>query len=369
MYTDYGHGGDIRGAAHEAGAGINPEDIIDFSASVAPLGPSPEAIGAITGALKGVSNYPEPVASEFLREVARYHSLPEGLFAAGNGSVEFIYLLPRLLATGKALIVEPAFSEYRRALEIAGIEAVSFMTDEDHYSVNTERLLGEIKSRSYGMLFIANPSNPAGGLTPHRELVRIINACEETDTFMVLDEAFCDFTEAASMKAATLGYKKFVILRSMTKFFSIAGLRLGYVITHPATAELIRGNLPPWSVNSLAAAAGTAALKDKAHIKRVREWYALEKTTFFNALSGISGLRVLPSAANFFTIKLEAGYDRASASRLRETLLSKNILIRDLSNFRGLGDSFFRVALRGREDNELLIKTLSECLRASVVSI
>ena len=149
--------------------------------------------------------------------------------------------------------------------------------------------------------------------------MRIIDACEETDTFLVLDEAFCDFTEGASMKAATLGYKKLVILRSMTKFFSLAGLRLGYVITHPATAELIRGNLPPWSVNSLAAAAGTAALKDKAYIKRVREWYALEKTTFFNALSGITGLRVLPSAANFFTIKLEAGYGPNSASRLRET--------------------------------------------------
>ena len=139
MYTDYGHGGDIRGAA--LGAGIDPEDIIDFSASVAPLGPSPEATGAIKEALKGVFNYPEPVASEFLIEVARYHSLPEGAFAAGNGSVEFIYLLPRLFATGRALIVEPAFSEYRRALEIAGIEAVSFMTDEDGYSVNTERLV------------------------------------------------------------------------------------------------------------------------------------------------------------------------------------------------------------------------------------
>ncbi len=367
MYTDYGHGGDIRGAA--LGAGIDPEGIIDFSASVAPLGPSPKALKAINKAVSGLSNYPEPVAEEFIKEVAKYHSLPERAFAAGNGSVEFIYLVARLFAPGRALIVEPAFSEYRRALEIAGVEAVSFMTDEDFYSVNTDRLLGEIESGSFKMLFIANPSNPAGDLTPNSELLRIIDACEETGTLMVLDEAFCDFSEAASLKTATWGYKKLLILRSMTKFFSLAGLRLGYIIAHPETAGFIRDSLPPWSVNSLAAAAGTASLKDEEHIKLVREWYTSEKTPFFSALTGIKGLSVLPSAANFFAVQIEAGYGPGTASLLRTELLSKGILIRDLSNFRGLGDTFFRVALRGREENALLTLALSESLKARAVSL
>ncbi len=367
MYTDYGHGGDIRGAA--LGAGIDPEGIIDFSASVSPLGPSPKAIKAINEALKGLSNYPEPVASEFIKTIAKYHSLPEGVFAAGNGSVEFIYLLPRLFAPGKALIVEPAFSEYRRAIEASGMEPVSFMTDEDFYSINTERLLGEIKSGSYAVLFIANPSNPSGVLTLSPELVRIVEACEETGTFMVLDEAFCDFNEEASLKAGVWAYKKLVILRSMTKFFSLAGLRLGYIMAHPETAGSIRGNLPPWSVNSLAAGAGTASLNDEEHIKLVREWYSFEKTPFFNALSSVKGLSVLPSAANFFTVRIEPGYGPGSASLLRDELLSKGMLVRDLSNFRGFDDSFFRVALRGREENALLIEVISESLKVHAVSI
>ena len=351
------HGGDIWGASR--GSGVSPGAIIDFSASVNPRA-SHKAEEAVKGALEekiNISSYPEPGSGELKKAISSFHGLGVENILPGNGSTELIYLMPRVFRPKTALIVEPAFSEYRTSLALSGCKVFEHLLgEEEGFAPELKRLKAALEKTLPEVLYISNPSNPTGVLLEKNFMIELIGASETLGIITVVDEAFMDFCEADSVKKETPGFEGLVVLRSMTKFFSLAGLRLGYAIAHAHVIERLSEHMPPWSVNAFARAAGIGALSDRPYIEETRRWFATEREFLQDSLNEIRGLKVFPAAANFFMIKILE--PSITAPTLKAGLLEKGLLIRDLSDFRGLGPEYFRIAVRERTDNTALVENL-----------
>lgn len=347
------HGGNVIAMARNLG--LRPEDILDFSASINPLGPPSGVWEAIRDAFDRLVHYPDSEATELLHALARYHGIAPENICAANGSTELIYLLPRLAQGSRALVVAPPFSEYARALVREGWDYDYFiLRSEDDFAISRSRLESELR-KGYDLLFLCNPGNPTGRLLTIPEVDEIVTCCMETGTFLALDEAFIDFCEDESAKHTVCSSGNGIVLRSMTKFFAIPGLRLGYAIGSKDVIANLATMREPWSVNTLAQVAGVAALADIDYPVRTRQYVGMERERLTAGLREIPGLKPYPSAANYLLIEIIAGPD---ASQLQRLLLEDRILIRGCGNFHGLDDRFFRVAVRTTGENELILRAL-----------
>ncbi|WP_224959980.1 threonine-phosphate decarboxylase CobD [Geomonas subterranea] len=355
MAIAHEHGGNVFAVARNLG--LAPERIIDFSASINPLGMAPGVREALTASLDRLLHYPDKGAAELKQALAAYHGVDSSSIAVANGSTELIHLLPRTFPGRKALVVAPAFAEYALALERAGWQVDYFLLAPDDDFVLRLPELAHALGAGYDMLFLCNPGNPAGNLLPQREVAGVIDLCRESGTFLVLDEAFIDFCEEESAKHLVLGNPRAVLLRSMTKFFGIPGLRLGYAIAAAETVAQIVAQQDPWSVNTAAQVAGIASLADAEYCRRTRSYVDGERVRLAAALADIPGLRVFPGRANYLLVRILR--EGVTAGVLRKALLAKGMLIRDCSNFQGLDQSFFRVAVRLKEENDLLLRALA----------
>jgi len=352
------HGGDIWQASRLKGA--SSEELLDFSASINPLGFPPSSRKALLSAIKSIPPYPDPSSTALKEAIAGFHAVGIDEVVPANGSNEIISIIPRLLKSGPALIVEPAFSEYGKALGLSGIRVKShLLREQDGFRINCKSLKKAIEGCS--AVYIANPSNPAGVLTGKEDLFDIMSFAKKKGVLVIIDEAFADFT-GVSVIPESLRAGNVIVLKSMTKFYAMAGLRLGYGVGAKKLMARLSALIPAWSVNTLASSAGVAALKDRAFRKRTLEWFETEREFLFDGLASLSGLAPFESSANYIMVKLNGGVD---ARELRRSLLEKDgVIIRELSAFRGLGPEFFRVAVLGREANMKLIAALRGFLKA-----
>ena len=357
MSEIFDHGGGVFALARLMG--VSPDDFLDFSANINPLGPPAGVQEAFNESFSRVVHYPDRDAAELRHALARFHGVaPEQLLVA-NGSTELIYLLPRITNGRKALIIAPAFSEYCRALRRADWEYRSFaLSPGNGFSLSLDELAERLEE-GFELLFLCNPANPSGTLLPLAEVEEIRSLCRRTGTFLVLDEAFMDFREEESAKALIADNGGGIVLRSMTKFYAMPGLRLGYAIGSEEIINRCAGMAEPWSVNTPAQAAGCAALVDPDYRTRTISTNAGERAHLFAGLSALPGVKPYPSAANYLLSELDNGM---TATRLRDALLERRIVIRDCSNYEGLDDRFFRVAVRSREENRRLLSALGEIL-------
>ena len=352
------HGGNIFAVARELGVGH--EQIVDFSASINPLGISAAVRDAMTRSLDRLVHYPDSDHLELKRALAEHHGLAAEQFTIANGSTEIIHNLPLLLDGSQALLVSPSFSEYGKSLEqhrwqvrqMVLNPAAGFAIDLELL----ERKLGE----GIDLLVICNPGNPSGMLHPEEVIDRVCSLCHSSGTFLLLDEAFMDFCEYASAKRLLVQYDKALVLRSMTKFFAIPGLRLGYAISNAPLAERLHALGGPWRVNTLALEAGVAALHDHVHNRESAAFVIRERKRLFEGLASIGPLRPFPSHANYLLVEMTGAMN---AAQLKEQLLPYRILIRDCGTFAGLTPHFFRVAVRSETENERLLECLKLILK------
>ena len=357
MSRTYEHGGNIISMARQYG--FSPADSIDFSASINPMGLSPKVRKIIIEALNNLVHYPDNDCGELKQALAKSHALPPEYFAISNGSTEIIYKLPALLSAKSALIISPSFGEYHNALLQHRCEARHLiLSPKDNFSLDLGRLSRAL-NECYDALYFCNPGNPNGTLYPRRIVEQVYDLCRETDTFLVLDEAFMDFCEEASAKNVIIASGHGIVLRSMTKFHAIPGLRLGYAMATPSLIERLTSMGGPWSVNTLAQAAGMAALADEEYGKRSIEYIAGLREEFSRELSSFPRLTVYPSSTNFLLIEINSDI---TSTELKQLLMEQMILIRDCSTFIGLSNRFFRVAVRTESENARLLKCLKRLL-------
>jgi threonine-phosphate decarboxylase len=353
----YDHGGNIFDIARQLG--MEPSDIIDFSASINPLGLSLMVRKSIICALDSLVHYPDNTHRELKQALAAYHGLSPANIVVANGSTEIIYHLPAMLHGTRALIISPSFNEYVRALGQQHWEVHHFTLKPDsNFSIDLESLKQTL-NEGFDALYLCNPGNPNGTLYTLKSIEQIYSLCIASGTFLVLDEAFMDFCEDSSAKRDIVKGDNGIVLRSMTKFFGIPGLRLGYALSSSTIADRLDAMGGPWSVNTMALAAGVAALQDYEHNHLSVEYIRQERRNFFVSLSELKQLKVYPSSANFILAEITSSM---TAMELRDRLLHHRMLIRDCTNFMGLSPKFFRIAVRTTEENERLLEALKRIL-------
>lgn len=344
------HGGNLVWAAAQVGCPVS--SIVDFSASINPLGPPESVLVAIQRALNSLQHYPDPYYTKLKQAISQWHQLPSEWILPGNGAAELLTWAGRDLAQEKqTYVMIPGFRDYWRGLQAFGarITPISFSWQTS----DAFNWVDNCPETDAGIL-INNPHNPTGKLFTIESLLPLL----ERFNLVVVDEAFMDFIDPSRQQSLIHlieNYRNLVILRSLTKFYSLPGLRLGYAIAHPDRFQQWQRWRDPWPVNSLAVDAGIAAIQDEAFTQKTRQWLLSAYQPLLTGLSQIQGLEPIPSAVNFLLVKTEI-----PSSQLQLKLLQKyRILIRDCLSFETLGDRYFRVAVRTSEDNNKLLEGLS----------
>lgn len=352
---DIKHGGDIYRLAKELG--LSARDVVDFSASINPLGISERVKAAVMKALEEAHHYPDPEAGRLREELAAFHGIDPKSILCGNGSTELIYLIPRALQPERVLIPAPTFAEYERAV-VRAQEAdhrtlirFLYLKEERDFRIDPEEFIEAMRKNACDMAFLCNPNNPTGLLMRRDEVLKIAEAASNMECILVVDEAFIDFCPGESVIKAVEGNPYLIVLRSMTKFYSLAGLRVGYGVFPLHIIETLRGFKEPWTVNVLAQAAAIEALHNIEYAKKTRELLNSERIFLENGLRQLR-IKPFPSEVNFYLLKLE------KAETVAESLRWKGILVRDCSNFKGLDNSYIRIAVRSRRENTKLIEEL-----------
>ena len=356
------HGGNLAWAAQLARC--RPDELLDFSASISPLGPPSSVSEAIQAAFSSVVDYPDPNYGLLREAIAHHHHIPTDHILPGNGAAALLTWAARDLAerSTPTFLLAPGFSDYDRALDAFSVSrlGIDLLDAEgwniEHWDKKLSDMTDTVKLSSCGLL-LNNPHNPTGALFSAEKVRSLLSKF----AFVVVDEAFMDFLppeREQSVIDAVSEFPNLVVLRSLTKFYSMPGIRLGYAVAQPETLQRWQSWRDAWPVNTFAAAAGVAALQDTAFAQQTWQWLETENAYLFEGLSACEQLSPLPSSANFFLVDCAV-----SATDLQVQLLKKHrIYIRDCMSFQQLGDRFFRVAVKAREDNQRLLAALADVL-------
>jgi len=355
------HGGNLSKMVKHSG--LSMDKIVDFSVNINPQGLPPQIKKLVTDNISSLSRYPQPKSESLKNEIAKMYKIRPDNLIIGNGSIELIYLIPQALKIKNALIITPTFSEYEAAARLYGAK-IEFLAagEKDDFKVDFVKLAKLIPKTE--IVFICNPNNPTGTMLTKEEMRRLMNMCERNRVFLAVDEAFMDFADNNAGQFSLLREVRWnrylFVIRSLTKFFALAGLRLGYIAAHPRLAKRLVAFQYPWNVNVPAQVIGQEMIKDNGYIKKSREFIRREKRFLIQKLAKISGIKIYPAAANFIFCKLEQHCRAKSAAALCEQLAKEAVIIRDCGNFRGLNNKFFRVAVKARKDNIRLIAALKK---------
>lgn len=347
------HGGQALALANELGCPAAA--ILDFSASLNPLGPPVEALAAAQAAVAESCHYPESDGAALATALATHHGLPRECVLAGAGATEFVFLVPRLLRPRRVLLVEPAFSEYRPALMQAGATVDTVRLDPAaDFRLDPAVLLAALRPDT-DLVWLANPLNPSGTGYPRELLLALAEALPPAVT-LVVDEAFVDFAPQLSLVDQAAVRENLIVLRSLTKFYALAGLRIGWLAAAPALAARLAAGREPWRLSTPAIAAGIACL----HADALR-CATLQSIPVLRAelAAGLvkRGCTVYPSVTNYLLCRLPESMP--SAPDVAAWLRGKRILVRTCLDFAGLDDRCLRLAVRSAADNRRLLDELT----------
>lgn len=342
------HGGINHAELEELG--IAPAEIIDFSANLNPFGPPPglrEVLSRVD-----VARYPDSQATEFKRALSAKLRVPMENLLAASGSTELIYLaaLAYFEPGDRVLIIKPAFGEYEVASQIAGASIVEeFLAPATGFRLNVNETIELIQQHQPKGVFINNPHNPTGGYMPRSDLDQILHECP--DSLVVLDEAYIAGVENPWHSLGLVTGGNLLVLRSMTKDFALAGLRLGYGVAAPDIINALSRIQPPWSVNTMAQQAGIFVLGQDKYTQQCQVKIRGAKAYLVKELTNL-GMAPLHSEATFFLVRV------GDAADFRHRLLQHKLLVRDCASF-GFPD-YIRIAPRTMPECQRLIKVIKE---------
>lgn len=320
------HGGNIYKYQREHKTKIN--EIVDFSANINPFGMSQKGLDAID--FDELLHYPDPEYFDLKKAIGDYEDLSSDNIVLGNGAIECIFLLAEALKLSSVTLLAPTFSEYERAFSKYG---------ECRFHLDTSSISDLPKAQGY---VICNPNNPTGQVFDEKDLLSLLRKCEKDNSYLIIDEAFLEFSDASSMKKYQS--KHLFILKSITKFFAVPGLRMGYLLAwNKEIIELIAASRMPWPINQIAARYTEYALKDYAYIEGTIEYIKKERKWMSKELKSL-GMDVYSSGGNYLFFFTEI-FD------LDGQLRKDGILIRSCSNYRNLGEGYFRVAVKKHDEN------------------
>ncbi len=327
---------------------FTPDDVLDFSVSANPFGPPPGIEEALKSAV--IDRYPDSDSTDLKRALANILDVNLENIIVGNGSMELIRMVASAYLGNNdiALIIEPTFGEYEVACQIAGTKIIKYqMREEDGFSVRVNELTDSIQRNRPKVVFFCNPNNPTGQYLEREDIEQILSICE--DTLLILDEAYISFTENPWRSLDLVDYHNLIVLRSMTKDYALAGLRLGYAVASLDIINTLKKVCPPWNINAVAQVAGIIASKDTAYLRHCQKDIRRARDFLGQELIKL-GLNPLPTQTHFFLIKV------GNATQFRGELLRYGIMVRDCGSF-GLPE-YVRIATRSSPDCERLIEAI-----------
>lgn len=336
---------------------MEPERIIDFRKTINPLGCSPKIKSFFSYFENGNQNQLNKYDNRFVNILSGYHGLPENFFLSGNGSTAFLYLFPKVFRPKMVLLMEPVFRNYETGYQKAKfIVFYKNLFSDKTFLLNTDKLFKELK-RGYRVFYIPNPTHPTGRLIPKHVLQEIIYFSKNKGVQVILDESAIDYHEEYSMKNEVHTNANLIILRSMSDFFSLPGLRVGYIISHPNTIEKIRVYQPPETKNLLSDQLAAEALKDRTHIRKSLLYLHESRSAFVEKLKRLSFFKIYRGHSNFILTKLKPSA-RLTSAEICKKLQSKGIHIKSCHNIRGLEDRYFQIAVKKKNENNRLVSEL-----------
>ncbi len=349
--AEYTHGGDILTAQACCGG-----PVLDFSTNLNPLGMPPEVVRAAAAA--DFVPYPDPLCRHLRQAIAAHDGVEEAEVLCGNGAADLIFRLAFALRPQTALVTAPTFSEYEAALACVGCQVERYALDR---APNFDLDQGFVEAITPGteLVFLCTPNNPTGRLIAPQLLVKVARRCEAVGARLVVDECFLPLSDGDERGLAPhLGeFPHLFLLRAFTKSYAVAGLRLGYGLSADAgLLETLGRFAQPWAVSVPAQAAGVAALTRCPRWPEQAMALVARQRPALAAGLGELGCIVVPSQANYLLFQTEKVTD------LKGKLLQKGILIRSCANYHNLGPDWYRVCVRGGEENERLLAALKEVL-------
>lgn len=341
------HGGDLYGRPVQ----------VDFSANTNPLGTPPAVRRAVQDSLDRLHQYPDPYCRVLVRAIADFEGLPESDILCGCGAAELIFSYCAAVRPLRALELAPTFSEYASALESVGCAVERWPLRRENRFALDASFLDCLKQGNWDAVFLCNPNNPTGQLIDLELLMQIAGACHDRGIRLFVDECFLDLTDAGrtqSLKEHLARWPELFLLKAFTKSYGMAGLRLGYCLSADRALLTAMGRCAqPWNVSVPAQAAGVAALGETAFLEETRRLIRAQRPWLQEQLTAL-GLTVYPSCANYLLFY--------SPLPLSEKLLEQGIQLRSCANYHGLGEGWYRIAVKRPEENRLLIAALKKIM-------
>jgi threonine-phosphate decarboxylase len=358
--TVFEHGGNLYAAIRQKGSSM--AELLDFSANINPLGIAESVRQAIGQSLEDIVHYPDVDAQELKQAISECYHVDQEWITVGNGAVETMYILCHMLKPRRVLVTAPTFSEYERAARACGAVIDYFDLQPDNgFKIDIPALISQLAGTD--IVFIGNPNNPTGTLLIRRELEPLLAAAKKQGTIIVMDESFLDFLTDDSQHTCrhlVSSYDNLVVVHSLTKFYAIPGLRLGFALTNPELTHILHNGKDPWNVNSLAQSAGIAALNDQKYRQVSKAFIHKTKEELYTGLLSLPGVTPFWPSVNFILINIRG--TGMTGEQMRRIMLAHNVLIRDCSNYRGLSPDYIRLAVKRPEQNQLLIKILRQVI-------
>lgn len=342
-----------HGGIYSAGLGFDPK-ILDFSSNVNPLGFPASIKNGLKKNIALFSVYPDSSSAKLRNSLEKYTRVPKDQIIVGNGATEIIYnFCKAFLNKCNVLIPIPTFGEYESAARLHGAKISYFKTMNLNQDIDD--FLDAIPRNK--CVFVCNPNNPTGSLTSQKNMLKILDVSHDNSTLVFVDECFIEIASNPneSIVSKLRRFDNLFILRSMTKSFGLAGLRVGYGLGSKNMIEILNRIKIPWNVSGIAQDTAIKALSSKSHLEKTRKLIEKERKFLKTSISKISGFGCYDSDANFILIRL-----KINSKQMQKKLLKKNILIRDCSSFKGLDDKFIRIAVRTRNENQKLVKELEK---------
>jgi len=362
-HKEHFHGSDLEKI--EAAYGIKKEDITSFSANVNPLGISYRLREELSSHIDAVTTYPDREYTSLRKCIAEYVHTDYRNILTGNGSTELISLVIQILKPSKALIAGPTYSEYEHETALYNGRSHYFRLQEyDDFNLNFDALAKSLTSKT-DLFVICNPNNPTSSQIDRPVMRKILDICKEKGIFVMVDETYVEFSddyENITSIPLTEYYNNIIILRGISKFFAAPGLRLGYAVcgNHQLLKE-IDSRKNPWTINSLAAIAGEIMFNDIEYIQKTKELVSSERKRICRILEKIPEIKYYRPNANF--ILLQILKDNITSGDLFEAAIKKGLMIRDCSTFPFLDNKFIRFCFMKPEENNALLKVITETLQ------
>ena len=356
------HGGNVHKASRLLDTSL--DQILDFSANINPLGMSRKGLDAVKDALQDVIHYPDPDMTHLYSITSELWNIPKECIVFGNGAAELIYAICRLPQIEGVYVPAPGFSEYSHGAKSCGLPIVEYPLEFDEhifsFSYDLNTMLQDLQQSKHQLVFIGNPNNPCGTLWK-QESRELFELCKKKGHYLVFDESFIDFLgDTYSMRNYVKEYDNVIVVHSLTKFYAVPGLRIGAMMANPMITQFIKDHIPAWSVNHIAQIYSEEALQDVDYIKRTRTALKTEKEWLYKELMQMDSLRCIEPSVNYILCHLHEQY---SLEDMIQNLYHQSILLRDCSQYTGLGPNWFRVAVKTRKQNQQLIQALQAYFR------